>query len=213
MSVKQKIEIELDQELKTRIDIISKAFGITPEKFIVLAITHETWYIKTHLDYSDIENELEVYQKTDMFEISYVIHIERKESPNDIIELLKKHNIKFGIWKIKDFKIEFDEPYEELPLVTVEKELYNKLKKLSEITGIPVEDIASKELEDFFYSVGDIPVIFLDRYLGIENIENPIEMLEKMNKVIDIRNKHLNWLKTQDLVEHVKKWHNLLKKT
>lgn len=36
MSEKQKIKIELDQELKTQIDIISKGFNMTPKSFIDL---------------------------------------------------------------------------------------------------------------------------------------------------------------------------------
>lgn len=97
---------------------------------------------------------------------------------------------------------------EEVPLIAVEPEIYQKLKKLSEITGISVKDIASAELGDSFYSIGDIPVVFLDRHLGIKNIKNPIEMLEKMDEVINIGSKHLEGLKTKDLIKHVKDWHN-----
>jgi len=96
----------------------------------------------------------------------------------------------------------------EYVIIEVELEIYQKLKKLSEITGISVEDIASAELGDFFYSIGDIPVIFLDRHLGIKNIKNPIEMLEKMDEVINIGSKYLEELKTKDLVKYVEDWHN-----
>ena len=65
---------------------------------------------------------------------------------------------------------------------------------------------------DFFYSVGDIPIIFLDRHLGIKNIKNPIGMLEQMNDIIKIAPKYLEELKNKDLVKHVENWHNPKKK-
>ena len=143
-----------------------------------------------------------------MFKISYMINIERKEFPKDVIELLKKNNVKFGVWNLYNLKTEYEDSPDELSVISLDPENYNKLKKLSEITGIPMKDIVSAELGDFFYSVGDIPIIFLDRHLGIDNIEKPIEMLEKMDKVINIGDKYLNWLKTQDLIKHVENWHN-----
>ncbi len=75
-----------------------------------------------------------------------------------------------------------------------------------------MKEIVSKTIGDFFYTVGEIPVIFLDRHLGIENIENPIEMLEKMNDIIHIGDPHLNWLKTQDLIKYVTEWKHPLQK-
>ncbi|KKN63007.1 hypothetical protein LCGC14_0506470 [marine sediment metagenome] len=143
--------------------------------------------------------------KEEMFEISYIIHIERKEFPNDIIKLLKEHNIKFEIWKNRILKKEYDNSPEELSCVSLDPEINNKLKKLSKITGISIENIVSAELGDFLYSVGDQPLIFLDRHLGIENIEKPFEMLEKMNDIINIGESYLEQLKTQDLVKYTEK--------
>ena len=147
-------------------------------------------------------------QRNKMFDISYMLLIESKASPKDIIELLKKNNVKFEAWKNYTLKKEYDDSPDDLSCVSLEPEIYNKLKKLSEITGIPIEDIVSAELGDFLYSVGDQPLIFLDRHLGIENIEKPFEMLEKMNDVINIGESYLEQLKTQNLVKYVEKWHN-----
>jgi len=100
-----------------------------------------------------------------------------------------------------------------MTLIEVVPEIYQKLEKLSNITKIPIKDIASAELGEFFYSIGAIPIIFLDRHLGIKNIKNPISMLEKMNEFIDIRQEYIELLKTKDLVKHIKDWYNPLKKT
>ncbi len=145
------------------------------------------------------------------FEISYSIYI--KEFPTDIITLLREKNVKFEVWENKELKKEYYDPKEEVPLIEVDKEIYEKLNKLSEITGILVEDIASRELGDFFYSVGDYPVNFLDRHLGIENIENPIEMLSKMKDVINIPEKYLESLKTkEDLIKEIEEWYKPFKR-
>ena len=97
--------------------------------------------------------------------------------------------------------------------IDIDPKIFQKLEKLSNVTGIPKNDIVSGQMKDFFYSVGDIPVIFLDRHLGIKNIKNPIEMLEKMKDIINIPPAYLEELKTKDLVKHVENWHNPLKKT
>ncbi len=211
MCKKQKIEIELDLEKK--LEIKSFLGSKDGEKDSVFKSNNSDFFksdMKTIGETTPTDSKSSKENPSDvMFKISYIIHIERKELPKDIIELLKKNNVKFETWKIRTLKKEYDNSPDELSCVSLNPEIYIKLKKLAIITGIPMEDIASKELGDFFNSVGDIPVIFLDRHLGIENIENPLEMLEQMNTIINIGDKFLTFLKTQDLTEHVKKWFSL----
>ena len=57
----------MDQDKKTQIDIISKAFNIDQEAFVKLAIEHEIGFIKTTLGYNNVKNDLESYYK---FEIN-----------------------------------------------------------------------------------------------------------------------------------------------
>jgi len=141
--------------------------------------------------------------------IRYDIHLKCSEKA---LKLLKENNIKFQVWKLHELDDDDYDPYEESPLIEVESEIYQKLKKLSEVTGIPMENIVSTEMADFFNSVGDIPVIFLDSHLGIKNIKNPIEMLEKMDDIIHIGPEYLKDLKNADLVKHVECWYNPKKK-
>jgi len=136
--------------------------------------------------------------------ISYKIF---SDCSKKLINFLKDNKIKFQTWQLKELaELDDLEPSEESAFVEVEPEIYQRVKKLSEVTGIPVETIVSSELGDFFNSVGDIPVIFLDRHLGIKNIKKPIEMLEKMDDIINIGSEYLEDLKTMDLVKHVENW-------
>lgn len=151
-------------------------------------------------------------QIDEMCKISYLIHIEKKEYPKELIELLKKNNIEFEALQVMRLQKEYDDSPEELSYIALDNEIYNKLKKISEITGIPMGDMASNELEHMLTdTLPEIPLIFLDAHLGIENVENPFEMLEKMNEVINIGDKYLNWLKTQDPVKYVEEWKHPLK--
>lgn len=146
----------------------------------------------------------------------YLITIKKVPGVEKILYKLRKffiqNSIEFEMLRVLGLKEGSYDLEEEVPLIEVESEIYQKLKKLSAITGIPIKDIASAEFVSFFDSVGDIPVIFLDRHLGIENVKNPIEMLEKMEEVMNIGSKYIEELKTKDLVKHVENWHNPLKK-
>lgn len=147
----------------------------------------------------------------------YMITINKVPGIEKILDKLRmffiQNSVEFETLRVLGLKEGSYDPEEEVPLIEVESEIYQKLNKLTKITGISIKDIASKELGDFFYSVSDIPLIFLDRHLGIRNIKNPIEMLEKMNKFIDIRQDYIESLKTKDLVKYVNDWHNPLKNT
>ena len=56
-----KLEIELDQDKKLEIDIISKAFGWTPERFIQYVIKNDIKYIKDNLERGSIIDLQENY--------------------------------------------------------------------------------------------------------------------------------------------------------
>lgn len=177
----EKIELALDQNLKQKIDIIAKAFNLTLEQFIEISLKKDLKYVKDNLRTNTIGD----------LELEYEKGVNKEE--------LKKLLLLDEILSAPAF---------ESPLIEVDPERYQKLKKLSNITGISIKDIVSIEMGDFFYSVGDIPVIFLDRHLGIKNIKNPIGMLEQMNDIINIAPKYLEELKNKDLVKHVENWHN-----
>lgn len=58
---KVKIEIELDQDKKLEIDLISKAFGMDQEAFAKLAIEHEIGFIKDIFGFNNVKDDLETY--------------------------------------------------------------------------------------------------------------------------------------------------------
>lgn len=55
------MEIELDLDKKLQIDIISKAFSVTPGDFIKLAIENEIGFIKSTFECNNAKNDLETY--------------------------------------------------------------------------------------------------------------------------------------------------------
>ncbi len=55
------MEIELDQDKKLQIDIVSKAFNMTPKEFIDFVLIKEIDYIKFLLEFSNPKTELEGY--------------------------------------------------------------------------------------------------------------------------------------------------------
>lgn len=150
-------------------------------------------------------------QNENKVEISYSIHID--DFPEELIKILLEHNVKFQVWENHELKKEFDDTPEELPVVYIDLEIYNKLKKLCEITGISLEDIANTELKAFLSdNISDEPLIFLDKYLGFKNIKDPIPIIEKMNEVVNLGEDYVAWLKTIDLNAYVDNWNHPLKK-
>ena len=134
----------------------------------------------------------------------------------EIINWLKERNYKYKIETYRDFspyqtKEEINEEY---PLVEIDPELYQKIKKISEITGIPIKDMTSEELDHILTDfLPDEPLIFLDKYLGIENVKNPIEIIEQLKEIVNIGENYFEFLKTVDPIEYVKNWGNFLKKS
>ena len=99
-------------------------------------------------------------------------------------------------------------------MVEIDPELYQKLKKISEITGIPIKDMADNELDHILTDfLPDEPLIFLDKYLGIENVKDPIGIIEQLSQIINFGEKYIESLKTVDPIEYVKNWGNFLKKS
>lgn len=140
-----------------------------------------------------------------------LIRICTKDYSKEVFNFMEEKKIPFKAWKIHQFKEEFNNIDEDLNLIEVDPDIYQKLKKLSEITGIPIGAIVSMEMGDFFFSVGDNPVIFLNRHLRIENIENPIEMLKIMKDLIHIPENYLESLKSrEDLIREIEMWKNPL---
>lgn len=144
-------------------------------------------------------------QNDEKIEISYSIYI--KEFPEELIKILQDHNIKFQVWENQELKEENYDPNEELPFVEINPEVYQKVKKISEITGISMKDMASNELDHLLTDhIPEEPFIFLDTHLGIENVKNPIEIIEQLKEIVNIDNRYFEALKTVDPIKYVKEW-------
>jgi len=92
-----------------------------------------------------------------MFKISYMVHIERKEFPKDVIELLKKNNVKFGVWELYNQKEELENiseenNKEETITIYIPKELYNKVEELCKINNLDTNDKIINILGDAVFS-------------------------------------------------------------
>ena len=81
-------------------------------------------------------------QNDEMFDLSYIIHIEKKQFPKKIIELLKRNNVKFGVWKLYNQKAEYEDETpeknntEETITISIPKDLYLDLDKLCKINNV-----------------------------------------------------------------------------
>lgn len=117
-------------------------------------------------------------QNDEKIEISYSIYI--KEFPEELIKILQEHNIKFQVWENQEL---IDKDYdldEELTFVELDQELYNKLKMVSDLTGLPMEDMVNKEVEHLLYDVmADQPVAFLDEFFDNVSLLDFIERISE----------------------------------
>jgi len=115
----------------------------------------------------------------------------------EIINLLKKHKIPFEAHKNKSL-LEDEISYETLPLVEIDKELYDKLKQISEITGISMKKIIDYEIKDILYNqLTDDPMAFLDRFIGIENIKDLMAIIRKFKTIVDIPDRLMKALENE----------------
>jgi len=102
-------------------------------------------------------------------------------------KVLEKNKIPFTIEEITSLPEDKEEITKEFSLISINEELYQKLKQLSEITGISLGDIANSELEHFLNDfVSENPYYFLDIFLGIENVKDPLSVVYQMKSIVNI---------------------------
>ena len=136
--------------------------------------------------------------------------IRTKYSP-ETVKLLIEKRIKYEIHVYKDYSpYQTKEEIEEIiPFVEIKKEVYDKIKRISEITGIPLKNIITEEIDGVIEAqIKDEPLVFLDAYLGIENIKDPISLIEKFKDIVKISDKFFEYLKTVDPIEYIEKWYH-----
>jgi len=120
-------------------------------------------------------------------------------------KVLEKNKIPFTIEEITSLPEAKEEITKEFPLVSINEELYQKLKQLSEITGISLEDIANEEFEHFINDyIKDSPFHFLDNFLGIENVKDPLSVVKKIKDIANISEDFIEYLKNMDPIQYVK---------
>ncbi len=103
------------------------------------------------------------------------------------MKFLEKHKIPCTVGKTKILIEDEEEITKEFPLVSIDEELYQKLKCVSEITGIPVEKMVDRELGDMITNfIGDQPFSFIDCYLDIKKVKDPIALVKKLQPIVNI---------------------------
>jgi len=102
-------------------------------------------------------------------------------------KILEKNKIPFIIEEIVSLPEDQEEKTEILPYIRIEQELFQRLTKLSEITEIPIEKIVTTELDHYLNDfVSENPYWFLDMFLGIENVKDPLSIVMQMMAIMDI---------------------------
>lgn len=129
-----------------------------------------------------------------------------------IKDLLKQNELPFEILpfisQIEDEAEVDDNPF----YVPIEEELSNKLCQISKITGIPVKEMVDNELGGLLTDhARENPIIFLDSYLGIKNIKDPLAIVKKLQPILNIPDDWIKELESMDPVDVVKKYNNPLK--
>jgi len=128
-----------------------------------------------------------------------------------IIESLKQNRILFEVLKIishsEDAKARAPE---ELSYVPIDKDVFEKLKHVCKITNIPMKEIITEEIRQLLDGfIRENPLVFLNSFIGIENIEDPIAIVRKLKSVVNIPDDWMKELETTDPIEYVKKWTKL----
>lgn len=135
----------------------------------------------------------------------------------EVIKFLEKHRIPYEEYTIIHLPEVKEEKDNHSPLVEIDKDIYNKFKKITEITGIQIEKIINTELDDAITCfIRDDPFSFLDRYIGLENIENPMTFIYKMKEIAEIPDDLIEYLeKIEEPLKHINplKWYKLNKES
>ncbi len=96
--------------------------------------------------------------------------------------------------------------------IEIDTELFKKLLEFSKIAGISLTAIANDELGDFInYIVKEEPYLVLDRFLGIETIANPFEIVKKLKELLGYSDEEMKFWGSSDPIEYVKDWGHPLK--
>lgn len=154
------------------------------------------------------KNKQEIIEKDGLkYKIEYVINL--KYSP-ETVKLLKKRKIPYTIWKntiiIEDEEDELDSSH----YVPIEEELSDKLYQISKITGISVKEMISEEIRGLLFDhAAENPYIFLENFLGFENVKDPLSIVKQLQPILNIPEKYMKELETTDPIEYLKKWNPL----
>lgn len=124
-----------------------------------------------------------------------------------IKDLLKQNKLPFEILPIisqieDEGGCESDNPF----YVPIEEDLSNKLCQISEITGIPVKEMVDTEIGDLITNfIGDDPFFFIDCYLDIKKVKDPIALVKKLQPIANIPERLINDFEDIDPKDYIKK--------
>lgn len=117
----------------------------------------------------------------------------------EIKKRLDELKIHYELWEVVRAIEDKEEIECECPVIPIDKEIYSKLKKICEITGISMKTIATDEFTTLLFDhIAENPIVFLDMYLGIKNIRDPISIVRKLKPVVDISEKYMEEIENTD---------------
>lgn len=135
-----------------------------------------------------------------------ITEIKARYTP-ELASYLKEQEIPHEIWRVRAFLEDHEEITEASYHVPIDEDLYRKLKKVSEITNIPMKKMINSQLNSFLHDiVREEPLIFLDEFYGIEKIEDPISIVRKLQPILKIPEDWMKDMKGMDPVKYCKNY-------
>lgn len=125
-----------------------------------------------------------------------------------IKDLLKQNKVPFETLRfISHIEDEKEEELDDSHYVPIEGELSDKLYQISKFTGIPVKEIINDELGGLLSDhMRENPIVFLDNYLGIKNIKDPISMVKALKPIINIPDDYMKEIENTDPMDYIKRY-------
>jgi len=88
--------------------------------------------------------------------------------------------------------------------IEIDESLFDKLKQISEISDISMKKMVNNEIKDLLYHIAHDPAVFLDHFIGIENVENPMKIIKDLKPIVNISEDLIESLEGRGIVNYIK---------
>ena len=134
----------------------------------------------------------------------------RTKFASEVVDYLKQNKIAYQVLETETFIEDPEDTIKEQAYVPIAKDLYDKLVRVCEITGIPLEQIINAEIGTLLNDhAREDPIYFLENFLGIENVKDPIAIARKLQPILNIPESWIKNLEQVDPVQYIKKIKNI----